>query len=132
MESPSLVSIVELNFFNKQLSKRCLVGMSQTVIFMIIRLVTLSVNIFLCNWACALTSESLFQIRKDFSWFLIKFALKMNSRKKGTGSEVNITLTMIWCQYSWSICPNFRVVQYGFLLHFDTDNCLLKKFHYTT
>jgi hypothetical protein len=22
------------------------------------------------------------------------------------------------------------VVQYGFLLHFDTDNCLLKKFHY--
>jgi hypothetical protein len=23
------------------------------------------------------------------------------------------------------------VVQYGFLLHFDTDNCLLKKFHYT-
>jgi hypothetical protein len=22
----------------------------------------------------------------------------MNSRKKGTGSEVNITLTMIWCQ----------------------------------
>jgi hypothetical protein len=28
-------------------SKRCHVGMSQTVIFMIIRLVTLSVNIFL-------------------------------------------------------------------------------------
>jgi hypothetical protein len=27
-------------------------------------------------------------------------------------------------------CPNFRVVQYGFLHHFDTDNCLLKKFHY--
>jgi hypothetical protein len=26
------------------------------------------------------------------------FVLKMNSRKKGTGSEVNITLTMIWCQ----------------------------------
>jgi hypothetical protein len=22
----------------------------------------------------------------------------MNSRKKGKGSEVNITLTMIWCQ----------------------------------
>jgi hypothetical protein len=22
------------------------------------------------------------------------------------------------------------VVRYGFLLHFDTDNCLLKKFHY--
>jgi hypothetical protein len=22
----------------------------------------------------------------------------MNSRKKGTGSKVNITLTMIWCQ----------------------------------
>jgi hypothetical protein len=22
------------------------------------------------------------------------------------------------------------VVQYGFLLHFDTDNCLLKKFDY--
>jgi hypothetical protein len=22
------------------------------------------------------------------------------------------------------------MVQYGFLLHFDTDNCLLKKFHY--
>jgi hypothetical protein len=39
----------KLNFFNKQLSKRCLIGMSQTVIFMIIRLVTLSVNIFLCN-----------------------------------------------------------------------------------
>jgi hypothetical protein len=85
-------------FFNKQLSKRCLVGMSQTAIFMIIRLLTLSVNIFLCNWACALMSESLFQIRKGFSWFLIKFVLKMNSRKKGTGSEVNITLTMIWCQ----------------------------------
>jgi hypothetical protein len=38
---------VLLKFFNKQLSKRCHVGMSQTVIFMIIRLVTLSVNIFL-------------------------------------------------------------------------------------
>jgi hypothetical protein len=104
--------------------------MSQTVIFMIIRLVTLSVNIFLCNWTCALTSESLFQIRKGFAWFLIKFVLKMNSRKKGTGSEVNITL--IWfgvkLLYSWSIWPNFRVVQYGFLLHFDIDNCLLKKF----
>jgi hypothetical protein len=23
------------------------------------------------------------------------------------------------------------VVQYGFLLHFDTDNCLLKKCHYS-
>jgi hypothetical protein len=29
---------------------------------------------------------------------MIKFVLKMNSRKKGTGSKVNITLTMIWCQ----------------------------------
>jgi hypothetical protein len=45
-----LVIIIHVvDFFNKQLSKRCLVGMSQTVIFMIIRLVTLSVNIFLCN-----------------------------------------------------------------------------------
>jgi hypothetical protein len=42
----------------------------------------------------------------------------MNSRKKGTVSEVNITLPMIWCQI---------VIQ---LVHFDTDNCLLKKFHY--
>jgi hypothetical protein len=24
------------------------------------------------------------------------------------------------------------VVQYGFLFNFDTDNCLLKKFHYRT
>jgi hypothetical protein len=56
----------------------------------------------------------------------------MNSRKKGTGSEVNITLTMIWCQIVIQLVhmSNFRVVQYGFLLHFDTDNCLLKKFHY--
>jgi hypothetical protein len=57
-----------LKFFSKQLSKRCHVGISQTVMFMIIRLVTLSVNIFLMS---------------------------------------------------------------GFLLNFDIDNCLLKKFHYT-
>jgi hypothetical protein len=57
----------------------------------------------------------------------------MNSRKKSTGSEVNITLTMIGVKllYSWSICAHFRVVQSGFLLNFDIDNCLLKKFHYT-
>jgi hypothetical protein len=51
----------------------------------------------------------------------------MNSQKKGTGSEVNITLTMIW--YSWSICAHFRVVQSGFLRNFDIDNCLLNNFH---
>jgi hypothetical protein len=33
--------------------------------------------------------------------------------------------------YSWSTCTHFRVVQRGFLLNFDIDNCLLKKFHYT-
>jgi hypothetical protein len=55
--------------------------------------------------------------------------MKMNSRKKGTGSEANITLTMIWCQIVIQLV-HIRVVQYGFLLHFDTDNCLLKNFHY--
>jgi hypothetical protein len=54
-----LLLLLLLKFFNKQLSKRFHVGMSQTVIFLIIRLVELSVNVFL---ACALTSESLFQI----------------------------------------------------------------------
>jgi hypothetical protein len=38
-----------IEFFYKQLSERCHVGMSQTVIFMIIRLVTLSINIFLMS-----------------------------------------------------------------------------------
>jgi hypothetical protein len=56
----------------------------------------------------------------------------MNSRKKCTGSEVNITSTMIWAKivihtYSWSICAHFRVIQYGLLFYFDTDNCLFKK-----
>jgi hypothetical protein len=51
----------------------------------------------------------------------------MNSRKTGPGSEMNITLTMIWCQV---VIQHFGVVQNGFLLNFDIDNCLLKKFHY--
>jgi hypothetical protein len=38
-----------LHFFYKPLSKRCHVGMRQTVIIMIIGLVTLSVNIFLMS-----------------------------------------------------------------------------------
>jgi hypothetical protein len=53
----------------------------------------------------------------------------MNSRKKGTGSEVNITLTMSNC---YTAAPYVQILGwYSFLLHFDTDNCLLKKFHYT-
>jgi hypothetical protein len=56
----------------------------------------------------------------------------MNSRKKDTGSEVNITLTMIWCQIVIQLVhmSKFYGGTVGFLLHFDTDNCLLKKFHY--
>jgi hypothetical protein len=55
----------------------------------------------------------------------------MNSRKTRPGSEMSITLTMIWCQIDmWSICAHFGVVQSGFLLTFHIDNCLLKKFHY--
>jgi hypothetical protein len=53
----------------------------------------------------------------------------MNSRKKGTGSEVNITLTMSNC---YTAGPYVQILGwYSFLLHFDTDNCLLKKIHYT-
>jgi hypothetical protein len=54
----------------------------------------------------------------------------MNSRKKGTGSEVNITLTMSNC---YTAGPYVQILEWYsmvFLLHFDTDNCLLKKFHY--
>jgi hypothetical protein len=49
----------------------------------------------------------------------------MNSRKTGPGSEMNITLTMIWCQVVIQL-----VHMCTFLLNFDIDNCLLKKFHY--
>jgi hypothetical protein len=55
----------------------------------------------------------------------------MNSRKTGPGSAMNITL----CPYAQNaqnvpICAHFGVVQSDFLLNFDIDNCLLKKFHY--
>jgi hypothetical protein len=60
---------------------------------MIIRLVTLSVNILRPEERDFISNSK--NISTDF---LIKFVLKMNSRKRGSGSEMNITLTMIWCQ----------------------------------
>jgi hypothetical protein len=91
--------------------------MSQIVIFMIIRLVTLSVNI----------------LRPEERDFISNSKNISNSRKRGSGSEMNITLTMIWCQIVIQLVHvcTFWVVQSGFLpyflLNFDTDNCLLKK-----
>jgi hypothetical protein len=80
-----------VDFFNKQLSKGH-VGMNQTVIFMIIRLVTLSVNIFLMSLSLRPDEqEFISNLKKISSDFSLKFVLKINSRKKGTGSEVNIT-----------------------------------------
>jgi hypothetical protein len=49
--------------------------------------------------------------------------LRGQGQKKVVGGACPLQLPLL-------TCPNFRVVQYGFLLHFDTDNCLLKKFHY--
>jgi hypothetical protein len=43
-----------------------------------------------------------------------------------------MTLPLVTLSDIWSICAHFRVVQCGFLLNFDTDNCLLKNFHYTS
>jgi hypothetical protein len=57
----------------------------------------------------------------------------MNSRKTGPGSEMNITLTMIWCQVVIQLvhmCTFWGGTGDGFLLNYDIDNCLLKKFHY--
>jgi hypothetical protein len=80
-----------VDFFNKQLSKGH-VGMNQTVIFMIIRLVTLSVKFFLMSLSLRPDEqEFISNLKKISSDFSLKFVLKINSRKKGTGSEVNIT-----------------------------------------
>jgi hypothetical protein len=54
----------------------------------------------------------------------------MNSRKTGPGSAMNITLTTIWCQIVIQLA-HMCTFWSGFLLNFDIDNCLLKKFHYT-
>jgi hypothetical protein len=56
----------------------------------------------------------------------------MNSRKTGPGSEMNITLTMIWCQVVIQLVHmcTFWGGTGGFLLNYDIDNCLLKKFQY--
>jgi hypothetical protein len=43
----------------------------------------------------------------------------MNSRKTGPGSEMNITLTMIWCQV---VIQHFGVVQNGVIIHFRSTN----------
>jgi hypothetical protein len=53
----------------------------------------------------------------------------MNSRKKGTGSEHNLNYDLVLNCYTAGpyMYSYFRVVQNGFLLNFDTDNCLLKK-----
>jgi hypothetical protein len=67
---------------------------------------------------------SLFQI-----WFLIKFVLKMNSRRKGTGSEVTITSTMIWDKIVGTSDPYAHILGwyscfFFFNVIYDSDNCL--------
>jgi hypothetical protein len=65
------------------------------MIFMKILLVTLSVNFFL---NLTEPERDFISNSKNISTDFSQFVLKMNSRKTGPGIEMNITLTMIWCQ----------------------------------
>jgi hypothetical protein len=68
-----------------------------------------------------------FQIRKTFLLIShsICFGNEFAEERYGKSSEHN--LTMIWCQIIIQLV-HLRLVQSSFLLNFDIDNCLLKKF----